>query len=66
MAWTSWLWTAVIPTLPLVVPMLNWVLWGSGIALVLSAAALALEWDRSATDVENAAALDDGAVGCAA
>lgn len=66
MSWAAWLWTAVIPTAPLVVPGLNWVLWSAGLLLLASGAALLLERDRGFENAENPAAFGEGALGCAA
>ncbi len=66
MAWTAWLWTAVIPSVPLVVPALNWVLLSAGVLLLVSAVALLLERDVHAGDVEQPSALHERALGCAA
>ncbi|GIW45986.1 MAG: hypothetical protein KatS3mg077_3268 [Candidatus Binatia bacterium] len=65
MFWTGWLWTAVIPSVPLVVPGVNVALACVGLLLVVSAVALALERDRAAM-IEHPANLPEGALGCAA
>jgi hypothetical protein len=65
MLWTNWLWTAVIPSVPLVVPGVNVALGCLGLLLVVTGVALALERDRAAMR-EHPANLPEGALGCAA
>ncbi len=68
MTWTAWLWTAVIPSAPLVVPSLNWVMLAAGVLWLVSAAMLLAVADRQAgeAEVQSPSALADGAFGCAA